>query len=164
MLVGVDEANIICRWMLILLTSRLCIYYMAAYFAICSLCHTSVPLSNAFSFLQNRVTMTMHVMDLQLYLFHFILRSINAGSVIVFGKVAAYQRQRTGKILATQMLVPTRWRLKWVHCCTASNDSCAMYPTELKMMWMVHYSLLGSLPPVAIAEIASCLIISQVTP
>ncbi|XP_067856467.1 laminin subunit alpha-5 isoform X2 [Heptranchias perlo] len=54
--------------------------------------------------IQNRVKITMHVKESELYLFRFILRYINTGSATVFGKVTAYQGQRTGSEQTKQII------------------------------------------------------------
>ncbi|XP_067324319.1 laminin subunit alpha-5 isoform X1 [Anolis sagrei] len=61
------------------------------------------------SSIQNKVKVTVHVKEGELYLFHVILRYINPGSATVYGKITASQPRRKGTEQTKQIVfVPTK--------------------------------------------------------
>lgn len=61
------------------------------------------------SSIQNKVKITVHVKEAELYVFHVILRYINPGVATVYGKITAYQPRRKGTDQTKQIVfVPTK--------------------------------------------------------
>ncbi|KAJ6665753.1 hypothetical protein lerEdw1_002123 [Lerista edwardsae] len=59
--------------------------------------------------IQNKVKVTVHVREAELYVFHVILRYINSGAATVYGKITAYQPRRKGTDQTKQIVfAPTK--------------------------------------------------------
>ncbi|KAG2461856.1 LAMA5 protein, partial [Polypterus senegalus] len=54
--------------------------------------------------IQNKVRVAVHVKEAELYLFHFILRYVNSGTAVSYGKITAFQAKRKGSEQSKQII------------------------------------------------------------